>query len=192
MLVKELLSTRTEPIEGCGVEFFVNNEIIMHTDNYPMVAPLFDNFKIKHWGFDWDSQSLEIELVHWDAKDFEQKTKPYVFVNSEPTEETKRLLGWGDEHIPGPDYCHSDDAPGIGLESLPTQMPSKYDNLDIRNLSLRRGCINRLNGVGILSVGELREFTAKDLLSIEKFGKRYLQEVRNALSAYGLHLKEED
>lgn len=191
MLVKELISTRNEPIEGCTVSLYVQNEIILETQNYPMVAPLFDNFKIKQWGFDWDSQSLEIELVHWDAKDFEQKTKPYVFVNSEPTDETRQLMGLAEPYLPGPGYSKKDIS-DINLESLPTQMPSKYDSLDIRNLSLRRGCINQLNGVGISSVGELREFTAKDLLSIKRFGKRYLQEVRNALSAYGLHLKEEE
>lgn len=98
------------------------------------------------------------------------------------------LIGKDDRNSSG----EPSDSFTIPLEKLfPAQEPSVHDNDDIRNLKLSRHAYNCLHKMGIQSIGELREFTAKKLLAIERFGKRALQEVQDELMAYGLSLKED-
>ncbi len=182
MLVKELVWSYDKDVaNSIGVRFLSGTDEILYTENYAMIAPLFDNLSVKSWSFDWDSQSIEIALLYWDPRDFERKTKPYVFVGDEPTEETKRRMG----------ISESEEKVGKGMDSIRTQMPSNFDNLDIRNLNLRKEVLNPLNGAGILSIGELREFTAKELMELKRIGKGAIEEIQDALYPYNLHLKEE-
>lgn len=76
------------------------------------------------------------------------------------------------------------------LESLnEIPEPSKYDNHDIRNLKLPARVMNRLTEFGIESVGELRNFSRKDLLEVKGLAKRGVDIIEHRLYQLGLSLK---
>lgn len=77
------------------------------------------------------------------------------------------------------------------LESL-NEMPepSKYDNHDIRNLKLPARVMNRLTEFGIESVGDLRNFSRKDLLEVKGLAKRGVDIIEHRLYQLGLGLKK--
>ena len=76
------------------------------------------------------------------------------------------------------------------LESLnDIPEPSKYDNHDIRNLPVMKSVTNPLRKAGIMSIGELCQKTAKELLDIPRISKGRVKEIEEALSAFGLKLK---
>lgn len=76
------------------------------------------------------------------------------------------------------------------LESLNDKPePSKYDNHDIRNLKLPARVMNRLTEFGIESVGDLRNFSRKDLLEVKGLAKRGVDIIEHRLYQLGLSLK---
>lgn len=92
---------------------------------------------------------------------------------------------------------------GTGLEFLPEERPDlEKERLkeilirDIEDLELSNRAINCLkNGrykdggkVNVKTIGDLVRLTEKDILNIENFGKKSLEEVKNALEKWGLSL----
>lgn len=89
------------------------------------------------------------------------------------------------------------------IEFLPPEMPDREKERlkeilvrDIEDLELSNRAINCLkNGhykeggkVNVRRIGDLVQLTEKDILNIENFGKKSLEEVKNALARWGLSL----
>jgi len=79
----------------------------------------------------------------------------------------------------------------VEINDLPSQMPNDHDKDDIRNLKLSKKTFNALHRIGVQSIGQLRECTVDDLLSVKNIGLKAVDDIRSELKAYGLHLKEE-
>lgn len=177
MKVRELLDSYSL-IDFVTVKFYApnlmpQNGLIMSTPNYGLVKPMVEDYDIEQWFCSTDS--IEITLSSWNPGKIVMPV-------------SDNLIG-KDERNSSAD---SSDSFTIPLEKLfMAQEPSDHDNDDIRNLKLSRHAYNCLHKMGIQSIGELRESTAKELLAIERFGKRALQEVQDELMAYGLSLKED-
>ena len=62
--------------------------------------------------------------------------------------------------------------------------------LPIENLGLQSRSYNALRRRGILSVGELVAHSEADLLDIRNFGTKSIEEIKEALAALGMTLKD--
>lgn len=78
------------------------------------------------------------------------------------------------------------------LEALPTQDPHKYDDYDIRNLRIGKAALNKLSSLGVTRIGELRELTVEDLMSVPRLGKGRIKDIRRALYEFNCHLKDDE
>lgn len=58
-------------------------------------------------------------------------------------------------------------------------------------LKLSRRAINCLNADDIVCVGDLVQKTERDLLRLQKFGRKSLNQIKEALAEIGLHLRDE-
>ena len=175
MKVNELISTLSNLAEF-RIGFYKSDDKkeIANTSNYDLISNVFENYEVINWSIANKTEpfgpsfKLAIYIKDWmdETGDNENwKPKAPIFDVEEYAEKMKNLFR--------------------------SQDPSDHDNDDIRNLKLSRHAYNCLHNMGIQSIGELREFTAKELLAIERFGKRALQEVQDELMAYGLSLKED-
>jgi len=195
MKVNELLSacnllkiSPTTQVSFCDSE---GNEILF-TKNYRMLEPLFCNYEVQAWSVSFYTSNyvvsytngiagklgVIISIKDWNPEELVASGKTYEDVKAE-------------DYQPGVNY-ENEKTYNETLEKLfPSQDPSDHDNDDIRNLKLTRRAFNCLHRAGIQSIGDLREFTANELLVIRNFGKHCLQEVQDELNAYGLHLKED-
>jgi len=75
---------------------------------------------------------------------------------------------------------------GVGKEPSHLLIPMEQYNMPIERLGLSVRTINCLRRSNIFKVGELLEKSEGELLEIRSFGKRSLEEVREALRALGI------
>lgn len=148
-----------------------NSACLFESDNPEFVKTAFGNLTVQKWTV--NDRGLFIEI--------NPDINVYTKINYVVMERIKNLEREEVEQN-NQDFLES-------LNNIPD--PSKYDNHDIRNLKLTRRTFNCLHRAGIQSIGDLRGFTADELLAIDRFGKHSLREVQDELNAYGLHLKED-
>lgn len=204
MLVKDLIST-FRPNEGDGTITYIfssKEDTLCSSENYDFVSEIFGDREVISW-------RVESRRNPW--------VKPKVdYLNCDDTATVTKSLMSG---VMDYDLCITCEQPQKCslkevsseeykkqnqarteefekknqefLESL-NEMPepSKYDNHDIRNLKLPARVMNRLTEFGIESVGDLRNFSRKDLLEVKGLAKRGVDIIEHRLYQLGLGLKK--
>lgn len=74
----------------------------------------------------------------------------------------------------------------------PRCRPTCFNNTSIRNLELSVRSRRTMSRLGIETIGQLCERTEEDLLGCMNFGVTSLNEIKEKLSSFGLHLKRPD
>ena len=185
ILVKDLIST-FRPNEGDGIITYIfssEEDKLCSSENYDFISKIFGDKEVVSWKVEqrgsidnWLFITCKEARPHVDYRllsreEYEEKIQAWKEKRKEEREEAKRK---------DQEFLES-------LNDIPE--PSKYDNHDIRNLPVMKSVTNPLRKAGIMSIGELCQKTAKELLDIPRISKGRVKEIEEALNAYGLKLK---
>lgn len=213
MLVKDLIST-FRPNEGDGAITYIfssKEDTLCSSENYDFVSEIFGDREVISWKVESRRNPCSQPKVDYlNCDDTATVTKSLIFgvidnslyitceqpckyvkddhrlLSPEEYEEKIRARkGWIKKENEEAERKNQEF-----LESL-NEMPepSKYDNHDIRNLKLPARVMNRLTEFGIESVGDLRNFSRKDLLEVKGLAKRGVDIIEHRLYQLGLGLK---
>lgn len=219
MLVKDLIST-FRPNEGDGTITYIfssKEDTLCSSENYDFVSEIFGDREVISWKVEsrrnpWSQP--KVDYLHCD--DTATVTKSLIFgvidnslyitceqprkyltddrklLSQEEYEE--KIRAWKERRKVERE-AKREEAERKNQEFLESlnemPEPSKYDNHDIRNLKLPARVMNRLTEFGIESVGDLRNFSRKDLLEVKGLAKRGVDIIEHRLYQLGLSLKAE-
>lgn len=208
MLVKDLIST-FRPDEGDGtITYIFSSEegTLCSSENYDFVSEIFGDREVISWGVEsrrnqWvkpkvdylncDDTATVTKSLMFGVMDYdlyiacEQRHDHRLLLSEACEEEIRARKGWIKKESEEAERKNQEF-----LESLnEIPEPSKYDNHDIRNLKLPARVMNRLTEFGIESVGDLRNFSRKDLLEVKGLAKRGVDIIEHRLYQLGLALK---
>ena len=208
MLVKDLIST-FRPNEGDGTITYIfssKEDTLCSSENYDFVSEIFGDREVISWRVEsrrnpWvkpkvdylncDDTATVTKSLMSGVMDYdlcitcEQRHDHRLLSPEEYEEKIRARKGWIKKESEEAERKNQEF-----LESL-NEMPepSKYDNHDIRNLKLPARVMNRLTEFGIESVGDLRNFSRKDLLEVKGLAKRGVDIIEHRLYQLGLGLK---
>lgn len=217
MLVKDLIST-FRPNEGDGTITYIfssKEDTLCSSENYDFVSEIFGDREVISWGVEnRRNPRLKPKVDYLNCDDTATVTKSLMFgvmdydlyitceqprkyltddrklLSQEEYEE--KIRAWKERRKVERE-AKREEAERKNQEFLESlnemPEPSKYDNHDIRNLKLPARVMNRLTEFGIESVGELRNFSRKDLLEVKGLAKRGVDIIEHRLYQLGLALK---
>ncbi len=210
MLVKDLIST-FRPNEGDGAITYIfssEEDTLCSSENYDFVLETFGDREVISWRVESHRNPWLVPKINY--ADTVATTKGLIFgvidnglyitckqrqdhlkgdrklLSQEEYEE--KIRAWKEQRKKEREEAKRKDQEFLeSLNDIPD--PSKYDNHDIRSLKLPARVMNRLTEFGIESVGELRNFSRKDLLEIKGLAKRGIDIIEHRLYQLGLGLK---
>lgn len=213
MLVKDLIST-FRPNEGDGTITYIfssEENTLCSSENYDFVLEIFGDREIVSWKVESHRNPwMKPKVDYLNCDDTATVTKSLIFgvidnglyitckqrqdylkgdrklLSQEEYEE--KIRAWKERRKKEREEAKRKDQEFLeSLNEIPE--PSKYDNHDIRNLKLPARVMNRLTEFGIESVGDLRNFSRKDLLEVKGLAKRGVDIIEHRLYQLGLGLK---
>ncbi len=99
----------------------------------------------------------------------------------------KAIVGWQEEELPAAAEGGEDMGAAAASEGAPEN--TEVLKTRIEDLELSPRTVNALGGANIRTVGGLARKKEKDLLEIEGLGPKSVQEIKRALSNFGITLK---
>ena len=163
-----------------------NAENLFTSDNKDFILSLIGNRNLVRWDFEIFGNNPTLVYFHVYVEkpeemmvfDPEQKKVSFLKEKIEAWKEKRKVEL---EEQRNQRFLES-------LNDIPD--PSEYDSHDLRNLPTTKAVINPLRKAGIMSIGQLRTKTVKDLLKIPRISKGRVKEIEDALYSYGLKLKD--
>lgn len=217
MLVKDLIST-FRPNEGDGTITYIfssEENTLCSSENYDFVLEIFGDREVISWRVEshrnpW--MKPKVDYLTTTSTDTATVTKSLIFgvidnglyITCEqprkylkddrkllsPEEYEEKIRAWKERRKKEREEAKRKDQEFLeSLNEIPD--PSKYDGYDIRTFKLPTRVMNRLTEFGIESVGDLRNFSRKDLLEVKGLSKRGVDIIEHRLYQFGLSLKAE-
>lgn len=183
MLVKDFISAYYGKLD-CVVSETGSDEPLFSSSNRDFLISFVGEYNLVQWDFEVYPTAGKY-IFHLSV----EKRKPIsgrLLRPEEYEEKIRARKGWIKKESEEAERKNQEF-----LESLnEIPAPSKYDNHDIRNLKLPARVMNRLTEFGIESVGDLRNFSRKDLLEVKGLAKRGVDIIEHRLYQLGLGLKK--
>ena len=182
MLVKDFINAYYGKLD-CVVSETGSDEPLFSSSNRDFLISLVGEYNLVQWDFEVYPATGRY-IFHLSV----EKRKPISGRLLRPEEYEEKIRAWKERRKEEREEAERKNQEFLeSLNDIPD--PSKYDSYDIRTFKLPTRVMNRLTEFGIESVGELRNFSRKDLLGIEGLAKRGVDIIEHRLYQFGLSLK---